>query len=323
MYNLILIGAGYWGKNFIKLLNNMKNMYNFVGIVEKNTSLTENIKNMYPNINVYEDYTQTYDLCDIYLIATPVNTHFQIAKDCLENGKHVIVEKPLTDNYQKSKELIDISNKYCKRIFVNFTPVYTDPYDFICNRYKDALNKIHYIESQRCNLGIIRNDCNVVHDLTCHDIAMVIYFLNEMPEISSINVSAKKCISNNVDLVSIDMYFPANNILCHFYTSWVDNDKKRCFSIISEDEKLIYDDTKTTNSIKINKSRVNIVSDNNYDYIFDDTYIPLQKYNEPIRNQLEHYFDCLTNNKDCKTDGEFALKVNKVIDIINNKLICK
>lgn len=321
MYNIILIGAGYWGKNFIKLLINMPAMYNFKGIVEKNTEITKNINSLYPNIDVYEDYTQTYDFCDIYLIATPVSTHFQIAKDCLENGKHIIVEKPLTDNYNKSKELLDIAKEHNRRIFVNFTPLYTDPYNFIYNRYNEKLNEIHYIECQRCNLGLIRNDCNVIHDLTCHDIAMVLYFINEIPELSNITVSGKKCISDNVDLVSINIFFPKNNILCHIYTSWVDNNKKRSFSIVTKDEKLIYDDTKTINSIEINKSRIDRLSDNNYTYKFDDTYMPLQTYNEPIRNQLEHYYDCLSNNKKCKTDGDFALKVNEVIDIINNKLL--
>ena len=321
MFNIILIGAGYWGKNFIKLLNNMKDKYKFMGIVETNMEISKEIHKIYPNINLYEDYTQTYHLCDIYLIATPVGTHFQIAKNCLENGKHVIVEKPLSENYDKSKELIEIANKYNKRIFVNFTPIYTNPFEFICARYNGRLNEIHYIECQRCNLGLIRNDCNVIHDLTCHDIAMVLYFLNEIPEKSNVTVSGKQCISDNIDLVFIYIFFHKNKILCHFYTSWVDNDKKRSFSIVSENEKLIYDDTKTINSIKINTSKINKISDNNYNYNFNDIYIPYQKYNEPIRNQLEHYFDCLQNNQKCKTDGEFALKVNEIIDVINSKLL--
>ena len=321
MYNIILIGAGYWGKNFIKLLNNMKHMYNFKGVVELNEDIIKDIRNIYPNLTLYSDYTQTFDIADIYLIATPVSTHFKIAKNCLENNKHIFVEKPLTDNIIKSQELINIANKYNKQIFVNYTPIYTDPFNYICNRYSSKLDEIYYIECQRCNLGIIRNDCNVINDLTCHDIAILLYFLDEMPDLSNITISGKKCISNNYDLVSIDLFFPKNNILCHLYTSWVDNDKKRSVSIVSKNEKLIYDDTKTINSIKINTSKINKLSEIEYDYNFNDTYIPLQKYNEPIRNQLEHYYDCLINNKKCKTDGEFALKVNKIMDILNSKLI--
>ena len=262
---------------------------------------------------------ETFDIVDIYLIATPVSTHFKIAKKCLENNKHIIVEKPLTDDYNESKELLDIANKHNKQIFVNYTPIYTDPFNYICDRYTDKLNEIYYIECQRCNLGIIRDDCNVINDLTCHDIAMLLYFLDEIPDISNINISGKKCISNNYDLVSINMFFPRNNILCNLYTSWVDNDKKRCFSVVSKNEKLIYDDTKTINSITINTSKINKL-DNGYEYIFGDTYMPFQKYNEPIKNQLEHYYDCLINKKKCKTDGEFALKVNYIIHYINNKL---
>jgi len=256
-------------------------------------------------------------LADIYLIATPVFTHYDIAKNCLENGKHVIVEKPLTNSISKSRELLTIANKYSKRIFVNFTPLYTDPFNFLCKRYENSRQDIFFINCSRCNLGIIRKDCNVVEDLTCHDIAMLIYFLQDYPDINSIKCYGKKCFSDNIDMITIQMFFPKHKILCNLYTSWVDNEKKREFSIIARNEKIIYDDIKTINSIKINKSNIKIQKEGDFLYKFGDQLIPHQKYNEPLRNQMEHYYNCLKHNLPCKTDGEFALKVNEIIEAIN------
>ena len=317
MYNIILIGAGYWGKNFVRLLNNMKDMYNFIGVVELNTKIQDKIKLQYPNLNIFTDYKKTFNLADIYLIATPVFTHYDIAKNCLENGKHVIVEKPLTNSISKSRELLTIANKYSKRIFVNFTPLYTDPFNFLCKRYENSRQDIFFINCSRCNLGIIRKDCNVVEDLTCHDIAMLIYFLQDYPDINSIKCYGKKCFSDNIDMITIQMFFPKHKILCNLYTSWVDNEKKREFSIIARNEKIIYDDIKTINSIKINKSNIKIQKEGDFLYKFGDQLIPHQKYNEPLRNQMEHYYNCLKHNLPCKTDGEFALKVNEIIEAIN------
>ena len=109
IYNIILIGCGYWGKNYIKLLNNMNNMYNFIGISELNPTIINEIKKSYPNINIYENYKEAFDLIDICIVATPISTHYSIIKSCLENNKHVIVEKPFTDNYQKSLELNNLA----------------------------------------------------------------------------------------------------------------------------------------------------------------------------------------------------------------------
>ena len=320
MYRIILIGAGYWGKNFVRLLNDMENMYTFSGVVELNIDIQNKIKSKYPNLKIFTDYQKTFDLADIYLIATPVYTHYDIAKNCLENGKHVIVEKPLTNNAIKSKKLLEIAKKKNKRIFVNFTPLYTDPYNYIYKRYENKKDHIFFINCNRSNLGIIRNDCSVVEDLTCHDVALLLHFLDDIPDKNSIKCSGKKCYSDNVDMISIQMVFPKNNILCNLYTSWVDNEKKREFSIISKNEKLIYNDIKGIKSIKISKSRIE-KDTNDIKYIFDDELIPIQKYNEPIRNQLKHYYECLKHDLPCKTDGEFALKVNEVLENINSKLL--
>lgn len=319
IYNTILIGCGYWGKNYIKLLNNINNMYNFIGISELNPTIIYDVKKSYPNINIYENYKDAFDLVDICIVATPISTHYSIIKSCLKNNKHVIVEKPFTDNYQKSLELHNLAKKNNLHIFINFTPIYTNPYSYIYDNYKNKLNDIFYINCIRTNLGIIRSDCNVIRDLTCHDIAMVIYLLDELPDKNSIQVTTRKCYSNNIDVAFINMNFLKNNILCSFYTSWVDNKKERSFTIVSKNDKLIYNDTDTINSIKINKS--NIQKDmNNFIYNQGDTIIPIQTYNEPLRNQLEHYYQCLTQNIKCKTDSEFALKVDKILELINSKI---
>lgn len=319
IYNIILIGCGYWGKNYIKLLTNLSDKYNFIGIAELNQDIINNIKKTYPNINIYKNYKEAFDLVDICIVATPISTHYSIIKSCLENNKHVIVEKPFTNSYEKSLELNNIAKKNNLHIFVNFTPIYTNPYSYIYDNYKNKLNDVFYINCIRTNLGIIRSDCNVIYDLTCHDIAMVIYLLDELPDENSIKISTKKCYSDNVDIAFINMNFPKNNILCSFYTSWVDNKKERSFTIVSKNDKLIYNDIDTINSIKINKSNIQKDIDN-FIYNQGDTIIPIQIYNEPLRNQLEHYHECLTQNIKCKTDSEFALKVDKILQLINSKI---
>lgn len=318
MYKVILIGAGYWGKNFLRVLNELKEYYDFIGVVELDEKIRKSISIKYPNLKIFKDYTKTKNLCDIYLIATPISKHYEISKWCLENNSNIIVEKPLTDSVKKTEDLIEISKKYKRKIFVNFTPIYTDPYNFIIERYKNKTENIHYIECRRSNLGIIRNDCSVIEDLTCHDLSMLYCMLNEMPCENSIKVLGNKVYSDNIDFVCIQMKFPKSNIIVSLYTSWVDNEKKRLFSIIGKDEKLTYDDTKTNYSIEINKSFIQ--KDKDIEYFKKDIIVPYQDYNEPLKNQLIHYFHCLEENKEGKTNGEFSLQINKILDLIKLKL---
>jgi len=234
-----LIGGGYWGKNYIRLLLTLQKYFEFVAFVEKNTDIINNFKLNYPNIEVYDDISYIIDKVECCIIATPVSTHYEIAKYCLNKNKHVMIEKPLTDNVNNSQELTDLANEKNKILMVNFTPLFTEPYKWIFERYKDKLNEIRFVNCRRSNLGIIRNDCNVIIDLTCHDIAMLINLLGEPIKVNAIG---KSFVSNNIDTISINLEFP-NNIIGHIYTSWIDNKKQREFSLICENERIEYDDT--------------------------------------------------------------------------------
>ena len=139
--SISLIGSGYWGKNFLKHLTTNKDKFNFIGLVEKNETLRNEYKIKY-GINVFDDVNEIIDICDNYIIATPVNTHYSIAKFLLQNKKNIMVEKPLTESYELTEELHQLALKNNCKIMTNFTPIYTEPFKYIKNYLKDKLDKI-------------------------------------------------------------------------------------------------------------------------------------------------------------------------------------
>jgi predicted dehydrogenase len=307
--SMALVGAGYWGKNYLKHMVSNRDTIEFIGLVEKNQEIRKQYEEKF-KIKTYDDITEILDTCDNFIIATPVLTHYKICKFLLENCKNIMVEKPLTESYSLSKELVDLSNKNNCKIMTNFTPVYTEPFKFIKNYLKDKKDKIRYISIRRSNLGIIRKDCNVVIDLTCHDIALLYSLIGEHP--IKIHNIQKDFYGYGSDIISINIEY--EKFIVNIYTSRIDNVKQREFVIITEDERITYDDNNNINPIIINKNKIK----ENLTYEYNDTIIPNIPLNEPIKNQLDSFYDYVINNKLIETDGNFSLQINKIMDRIAN-----
>lgn len=308
--NICLVGAGYWGKNYIKLLQSMGEKLNFIGIVEKSKTIKDNIIKNY-DIKVFDDIEETFSLCDCYIIATPVITHYSIAKQCILNRKNIMVEKPLTDSYQKSKELVELSIKYGVKLMTNFTPIYTEPMKYIKEYLKNKKEKIRYISLKRSNLGIIRDDCDVIIDLTCHDISMLLFLIDEMPE--EVYPIGKGFFNNDIDMVSINMKYP--QFIAHIYTSRIDNLKQRELVIITEDERITYDDTNIFNPIRINYNNISVDGDKKK-YNYENTMLPHIGFKEPLKNQILDFYNSIIEEREPISNSKLALSVNKLIERI-------
>ena len=313
-FNICLVGSGYRGRNYIKLLQSMGKYFNFVGIVEKSPKIKDELIENY-HIPIFNDINETFDIADCYIIATPVSTHFTLAKLCIENKKHIMVEKPLTDSTKNTIELIELSKQHDVLLMTNFTPIYTEPIKFIKKYLEKKKDKIRYISLRRSNLGIIRNDCDVIIDLSCHDISLLLHLTNKIP--NNIYSIGKNFINKDIDMVSINMEY--DNFVVNMYTSRIDNLKQRELVIITEDERITYDDTNTINPIIINNNNITI-DDGNISYNYNDTIIPHIQFKEPIRNQVEDFYICLVTKKGPISTSKLAINVNQTIDKIYESL---
>ena len=181
--NLGIIGLGYWGPNLYRNFNNNKNV-NVISVADLDIKKTIQCSNNDPNLNTYTDYKRLIldPKIDAVAIATPVNTHYKIAKYALNNNKHVFVEKPLADSSLKCLELIKLSKKNKLILFVDHTFLYTEA----VNKMKSISSKkefgnIMYYDSTRINLGLIQNDINVIWDLAVHDLSILDFIQKSNP----------------------------------------------------------------------------------------------------------------------------------------------
>ena len=182
MYNVCLIGHGYWGEKLARNFNNSQ-FFKLNSVSDNKSSNLNSAKKLYPNIELYKDYKNAIkkSFSDLVIVSTPTSTHYKIAKYALECSKHVLVEKPLCLNLNQVKELNKIAKIKKKFIFVDYPFLFSGTISFIKKIIKEkTYGKILEIESYR-EQAPLRKDANVIWDLCTHDISILNFLLKKIP----------------------------------------------------------------------------------------------------------------------------------------------
>ena len=330
MIKVAVIGCGYWGPNLIR---------NFIQIPESKVKYCcdldeeklKRIKSLYPEPKVTKNYKEVLNdpTVEAVAIATPVYTHFELAKEMLEAGKHVFVEKPLTHTSQEARELIKLAKKKGKVLMVGHTFLYTAA----VNKLKELIDSgelgdVLYISSQRRNLGLFQDDVNVVWDLGTHDISVILYLLNGRLEEKDCRIVAtgqSHFLSENEDVAFITLNF-ADKVVANLHLSWLDPCKIRNMTVVGSRKMVVYDDIETLEKVKIYDKGVLVPDSHNsfgefqLSYRYGDITIPRLKQEEPLKVELSHFLDCIREGKKPLTDGENGYQVVRMIEKINESL---
>lgn len=333
MVKLGIIGCGYWGPNLVRNFNNIDNA-EMLFCADKDESRLNHIKSLYPRISVtrnYNDILESKDV-DAVVIATPIETHYKIAKDALNANKHVLVEKPITKSSEEATDLIRSAEKNGKVLMVDHTFEYS-PYVRKIKEIidKNELGQIFTIDMIRVNLGLFQEKVNVIFDLAPHDISMLLYYLGELPLYArAIGMSyIRKGIEDDAH---INFEFK-NKIMANIHVSWLDPCKIRRTTIVGNKKMLVFDDTASEEKIKIYDKGVAIQENSlpkqpYYDtyeqwvltYRSGDIYTPKIDNKEPLSVMANHFIDSIENNKKPLTDGYSGLRVVKVLEAAQHSL---
>lgn len=326
MYNLAVIGCGYWGPNLIRNFRSLPEVRLKI-VCDKDKKRLEHMKSLYPDIETttnYEDILKDSSI-DAVGIATPVFTHHKLAKACLDAGKHTFVEKPLASSSDECKELINAAKEKKLVLMVGHVFIYTPPVVAIKEFIKSGeLGDIFYISTRRLNLGLFQKDINVAWDLATHDIAIILFLLDENP--ISVNCQGKAHINPNIeDITTISLNFSSSRYAT-IQSSWIDPHKIRDVTIVGSKKMIVYDDTQPLEKIKVFDKRVtapphyDTFAEFQYSYHYGDIHIPYLKQIEPLRAECQDFIDCIKTGKDSQASGENGLEVVKILEAANNSL---
>lgn len=330
MINVSVVGLGYWGPNYVRILNELKDCK--VGyccdLDQKNLV---KIKNLSLDAKTTIDYLEVAKSPDVdaVIITTSLNSHFKLAKDFLKNGKHVLIEKPFTSTSKEATELIEIAEKENLALMVGHVYVYNPGVQKLKEILTNKGGNLYYVRAERLGLGPIRKHANALWDLCTHDISIATYLLDSMPE--SVSAEGASYIQENVeDMVFLTLKFP-NKVVYNIYASWIAPEKIRKTTTVGSDVMVVFDDANKSEMIKvydrtIDKGLLNSTaeySDHQSIVSLGDIHIPRVDQSEPLKNQVKHFIDCISNNKKPITDGYEGLKVVKILEAAEKSLKSK
>lgn len=315
-----VVGVGYWGPNWVRNLYQLQCASRLV-CCDLSRERRENIRRHYPGVKVTAELDEILRDREIeaVLVATPVSTHFEIARRCLAANKSVLVEKPLAMSRREASELIAMARETGRTLMVGHTFEYSAPVlkaREIIN--SGELGEIFYISSVRANLGVFQRDINVVWDLATHDISIILSLLGQLPSAVSCQGQGH-CRTDIEDVALLTMYFPHKRI-AFVHVSWLDPNKIRRTTIVGSRKMLVYDDTALQEKIRVYDKGVTVLpyydsyGDFQLSYRYGDINIPRIEETEPLRAECEHFVHCVKTGAVPDTDGISGMRVVSVLE---------
>src|SRR5881275_397244 len=317
-----VIGCGYWGPNLLRNFAENETA-ELRWICDLDEDRLAAMGRRYPAAQTTADYKKLLadPALDAVAVVTPVATHFQIAKEALLAGKHVLVEKPLTSTARDAEELIELAELAGLSLMVDHTFVYTGA----VRKMKEIvaggeLGDLLYFDSVRINLGLFQRDINVLWDLAPHDLSIMDYLIERQP----IGVSAlgschiEPGIENIAYLV---MKFP-DDFIAHFHFNWLAPVKIRRTLIAGARKMILYDDIEPTEKVRVYDKGVtaNRVTDREADYQTlvsyrtGDVWAPKLDATEALHYVVAEFLDSIRNQRQPLTDGAAGLRVVRLLE---------
>jgi len=320
MIKIGVIGYGYWGPNLVRNFSETPGL-TVAGVADLDQSKLEVLQKRYPGIKTtrrFQDLLEDPSI-DAIAIATPVSTHFELGMAALKAGKHLWLEKPMTETSDQARKLVDEAEKQKLVLIVDHTFIYTGAVRKMAEIIKsDDFGDVYYYDSTRINLGLFQRDVSVISDLAVHDFSILDYLLEEQPiAVSAVGINHFPGTPEN--LAYLTLFYNSGKI-AHVNVNWLAPVKMRQILIGGSKKMITYDDLEPSEKIRVYDKGISFTDDPQQIYEMrvgyrtGDMWAPRLDSTEALRVEGEHFVDCIENNKTPFTDGMLGLRVVALIE---------
>ncbi len=318
-FRLGILGCGRWG------LNHVRTAHGLFGdklalVSDMNGGTAAKVAQISSSIKFTSDPDQLIDSRDINaaIVATPAETHYELARKLLESGKHVLVEKPITLEVSQARELVALAEEKKLKLMVGHVLLYHPA----VLKLKELLaagkiGKLQYIYSNRLNFGTVRTEENILWSFAPHDISIIQYLTGTKP----VYVSARGASflqSNIEDSTITHLSFPGN-IHAHIFVSWLHPFKEQRLVVIGDKGMLVFEDSAPKDKLRFypkgfsKNGRALEKFDGDFEVVPHDN-------KQPLAEEHLHFFKCVTENVEPLTDGRHAVEVLEVLKLAEESL---
>ncbi len=318
--NVSLIGLGYWGKNILRNLYELGALHT---ACDFNEDIINERKNNFPDIHYTKSIKEVLENPEIeaVAIASPAITHYEIVKKSLLAGKDVFVEKPLALNVKEGSELIELAQKEKKIIMVGhilqYHPAVIKLKEMISN---GELGRIQYIYSNRLNIGKLRTEENILWSFAPHDISVILSLLGEEPV--KVMAFGGDYLSRGVCDTTMTTLEFRNGVKSHIFVSWLHPFKEQKLIVVGSKAMIVFDDVSEEklfiypHKIEWKEGKIPVAQKAEF------SAVPIEK-KEPLKEELKHFIECVSERKTPITDGSEGLRVLNILEKAEVSIACK
>lgn len=324
MLGIACVGTGYWGKNLLRNFASIKQAQ-VRAVCDSSPGTLDKLRGQYPGVLFTDalDPVMSDPAIQAVVIATPAPSHFDLARQALEAGKHVFVEKPMTLLPEHAAELNRLAALHRRVLMVGHLMEYHPGVRWIRDHLSE-LGRIYYLYAQRLNLGIVRKDENCWWSLAPHDISIMLYVLGEFP----VSVTARGACylrPGVEDVVFATLKFPSG-ALGQIHVSWLDPHKSRKLTLVGDKKMITFDDMEASEKIKVfdKGAQVELAEGGWGDHITlrsGDILMPRLDMTEPLKTECEHFVHCCLSGNTPTSDGEDGARVVRILNACQASLV--
>ena len=325
--NIGVVGCGYWGPNLIRNFSALDNV-RVTAVSDKRKERLDFVARQFPAIKTLttdaEQVLHSPEV-DAIVIATPVSTHFSLGMEALENGKHLLIEKPFTATTEQAEQLIETAERKNLRLMVDHTFIYTGAVKTIKSLIDSGqLGELYYFDSVRVNLGLFQHDVNVIWDLAPHDVSIMDYLLSRPPR--AIAATGVAHFDNSIENIAYISTYYDNNLLGHIHVNWLAPVKVRKTLISGSRKMIIYDDMEPSEKVKIYDKGVDVTHDKEaiynmlIQYRTGDMLAPQIDLTEALKRVSQEFYNAIQDNRAPLTDGQAGLRVVRIHEAANRSI---
>ncbi len=324
---IAVVGCGHWGPNHIRVFRSLPGA-EVLYAIDVDPQRLERARALFPGLRLERDLAGALNdpLVDAVVVATPTQTHYEIVRDALRAGKHVLCEKPLCTTAAEAREVVQLADELGLVLMVGHVFLF-NPGILKVKELVDSgeVGELQYMSATRTNLGPIRGDVNAAYDLATHDVSIFNFLLGSKPQL--VSATGASFLQPGVeDVVFISLEYPGGT-WANIRASWLDPKKVRQMTVVGTRKMVTWDDLDLTSPVAVYDKGANAVQEY-ADYgeflrvtMWDgDVLLPKVQMQEPLKNQNQYFLDSLRSGKIDRSGPQFSLEVVQVLEAIAESL---
>ena len=315
--NIAIIGCGHWGKNLIR---NFDNIGVLKGVFDSSPEqyLKSGIKDDIYKYQSLEEIGKDTDI-DGVVIAVPPEYHYQVSDMFLDFGKHIFVEKPITLKIDDAKKLVDKAKSLGRVLMVGHILEYHPGIIKLREKIRNGdIGEIKEIYSHRLNTGTVRQVENVWWSFAPHDILLILNTVNS--NVKDLTCIASDYMDRGVYDSTITAFKFENGVFAHIYVSWAHPFKYQNFIVVGTNGALEFNDTRTTEKLRIYNHKFTYSSEKHFDIIKGNYDVVDFDADEPLKQECLDFVNCIKTGSTPKSSGIDGLRVLEILEQATQKL---